>query len=424
MSIKRRTFPPRLLKGIILVVFTFSYCISPISATASAASVIPCDPNDPNRRQKRVFRSDNDILYFDDCEQVCEPGNNNISNIQGSDNAEKIWNFLKSKGFSDEQVAGIMGNLAYESGGDPTFLKATSTVELQRIGGGVGGFGLAQWTDDRRVKITNTAIVEGRNLTDLDFQLDYLYQEVQTRTERDGGSKTEEQGIKELKTVEEVTEYFNYNYERPNSLVANVPKRVEFARGFLAKYGTGDSTVSSGASSSPGSSACSEYDLGAVCGDGGLIGTLKCYAWPDYRSSDVTPTADYQKAIDITRADGRYVGGTIYPGIDCGGFVTILLRDSGFEPGYNYSGRGGNTVYQYEWAQANMQVLGQGNEIDVADLQPGDVANDRSTHTFMWVGPVDGFEPTNIASASLDERAPMAGRENPTEARWTWFRKK
>ena len=179
-----------------------------------------------------------------------------------------------------------------------------------------------------------------------------------------------------------------------------------------------------GGGSGGGSDECGNLANGQ-CGDPGLIGYLKCYAWPDYRGSGYTdPTPDYAKAVEVAQGEGRYVGGINYPGIDCGGFITLLLTDSGHEPGYNYNGRGGNTVSQYKWTQENWETLGQGNEINVADLRPGDVANDENNHTFMWIGPVEGFQPTNIASASLDDRAPMAGQENPTEAKWTWFGKR
>lgn len=363
-----------------------------------------------------MFRAQNDVLYYDD---ECAPGSSGSSSsstpLEGSDNAQKVWNYFKSKGFSDEQTAGIMGNLAWESG-DPTFNKATSSEELS----GGGGFGLGQWTGGRRTDLVNTAKDQDRSVTDLGYQLDYLYNEMKTRTERDGGSKTEEQGMKEQTSVESATEYFMYNFERPGDL--RLKERTDYAKQYLEKYG---GTGSSGGSSSSGDCGEGAGSSNAQCGEGGLIGTLKCYAWPEYKGSGyTTPTEDYKKAVERAQSEGRYVGGNSMPGIDCGAFVTILLNDSGYEPGYNYNGRGGATGQQYKWTSENWKVLGKGNEINIADLKPGDVANDRDNHTFMWVGQVDGFEPTNIASASLEDRAPMAGHENATQARWTWFGKR
>lgn len=606
------------------------------------------------------------------------------STLVGSDNAEMVWNYLKSKGFSDEQTAGIMGNLAWESG-DPSFNNATSSEELS----GGGGFGLAQWTGGRRTAIENAAGgKDSPKLVDLQFQLDYLYQEMQTRTERDGGSKTEEQGIKEITDTREATEYFMYHYERPGDL--RLEERAAFADAYLAKYGTGDSSASAGSGSSGSSSGggnedcvCTPKDSGVTsdatagsdkriqevidtavtesqgkgvdlrvavsgdttaaggaggqlpsasiiklvvaaalsnnkvplasvandltlmirdsnndaanrlidiaggfgsinataaslgvdasigrkmlqspgasdpnrisangsnailtaiknsedgggkisedyadaiisamkaqsvntkwgasgipkeniahktgelngaehdvgyffngnrwlvvsiltnnvsgssepgigivrdtakkiydawintaggplsdpdgcgagangeCGDGGFIGTLKCYAWPNYKGSGFTEAMpDYTAATERAQSEGRYVGGASMPGIDCGGFITTLMVDSGYEPGYNFDGKGGNTVEQFKWTSEKWTILGKGSDINVADLRPGDVANNRNSHTFMWVGPVNGFDPTNIASASLEDRAPMAGTESPTDSDMTWFGKR
>ncbi len=396
-----------LLKRGILVLTAIILCNS------SPSEVFARDP---------IFRTQNHVLWSDDCETAPSSIGSDTAPLVGSDNAQKVWNYFKGTGLSDEQVAGIMGNLAWESG-DPTFNKATDSEELS----GGGGYGLAQWTGGRRTQLNDAASRAGSSVTDLQFQLDYLHQEMKTRTERDGGSTTEMDGIKKTGSVEEATEYFMYNFERPGDL--RLEERTEYAKQYLAKYGGtggGDATTG-GKDSSSGkckSSGGSSVNSSAECGEGGLIGTLKCYAWPKYRGLDITPTEDYKKAIERAQSQGRYVGGTAHPGIDCGGFVSLLLQDSGFEPAYNYSGKGGNTVSQYKWTKENWQTLGQGNQINVADLRPGDVANDENNHTFMFVGPVDGFEPTGIASASWDERAPMAGHENPTESKWTWFRKK
>ena len=71
----------------------------------------------------------------------------------------------------------------------------------------------------------------------------------------------------------------------------------------------------------------------------------------------------------------------------------------------------------------NWQSLGSGNEISPEQLQPGDVAINE-THTFVYVGEVEGSE-SKIASASWDERAPMADTsQQPTDPKFRWYRKK
>lgn len=621
------------------------------------------------------FRALNDQLWYED---ECAPGagsggGTSGGQFEGGDNPEKVWNFLKSKGFSDEQVAGIMGNLAHESG-DPTLSKTDATDGR--------AVGLAQWQDGRLTSLKNAASQQGRDAFDMQFQLEYLYEEMQTRTPRDGGFSTEEQGMKNQTSVEKATEYFMYNYERPG--IPHLDKRIEYAKQYLERFGgtggggtssadcactpqsspiksvansvdttgaderiqkvidaaiadangkgvdlriavsgdakasggaggqlpsasvikllvaaalsnnkvplasvTGDLTtmirdsnndaanrlidkaggfgsinatarslgadasigrkmlqsagavdpnrisaqgsdtilnaikssqgaggkiskdyadaimaamksqtvntkwgtsgipkdkmahktgelngaqhdvgyffdgdkwlavsiLSNGGSAEPGVTIVKEtakkiYDAwlngagssggggdgcGGVtdgeCGEGGFIGTLKCYAWPEY-STRTDQMPDYAAATARAHSDVKlYKGGSGggVAGNDCGFFVTRLLIDSGFEPAYNYNGTGGNTVEQYKWTSENWETLGTGATINAADLRPGDVANDRTNHTFIYVGKVNGFkDQTGIASASLGgpPRAPMEGKESPTDAGMTWFRKK
>jgi len=139
------------------------------------------------------------------------------------------------------------------------------------------------------------------------------------------------------------------------------------------------------------------------------------YAWPEYHQAvfvDRRPA--YAEAVETSIREGRYVGGSVrgVAGIDCGGFVTILMQNSGLSPDYN-SGRGGTSV-QEPWVQNHnwIQLSDASNPIDPSTLQPGDVAF-TDGHTFIFVGEIPGFE-SNIASASYGEdcgRAPMAGTE-------------
>lgn len=142
------------------------------------------------------------------------------------------------------------------------------------------------------------------------------------------------------------------------------------------------------------------------------------YAWPEYHAAPyVERMPAYADAVTKSLSEGRYVGGSVFgvPGIDCGGFVTILVQNSGLEPNYN-DGEGG-TDTQEAWVQAhNWQLLNSaaGTAVDTSILQPGDIAF-SSGHTFIYVGEISGFGSV-IASASYGEssaRAPMAGHEDP-----------
>lgn len=194
-----------------------------------------------------------------------------------------------------------------------------------------------------------------------------------------------------------------------------------------------DQTVKPGptnekAANQGGSNSC--LPAGGVTG---LLQTVSKYAWHTYQFS-INATEDYKSAISQARNEGRYVGGNSYPGIDCGGFVSLAIFDSGFDKNYNYEDKGGYTAIQREWAEANWQTLGAASSIDTSTLQAGDV-NISDGHTFLYVGSdqtsltylgsdfgqFDGW--SGVASASLDERAPCAGTER-LNGDGTWYRKK
>ncbi len=186
-----------------------------------------------------------------------------------------------------------------------------------------------------------------------------------------------------------------------------------------------DASGSGGGSSDSG---CS--DGGAVKGD--LRETVKRYAHADYHAPPYTKRKPaYAQAVSKAQSDKRYVGGSVdgVPGIDCGGFVSLLMQDSGYEVDYNYGGKaakgaGNTTGGQLPWLKENWQKI---NPKSTADLKPGDVAiNDA--HTYVYVGDIDGFN-SKVASASYSSyenggRAPMAGRESPADPSFQWYRKK
>lgn len=153
----------------------------------------------------------------------------------------------------------------------------------------------------------------------------------------------------------------------------------------------------------------------------GLAGKVLEYAWPDYHRRPYTELKPaYAQAVAAAQSEGKYVGGNRHPGVDCGGFVTILMNNSGFEPEYNYGGKGGSTSIQKRWLDENWQSLGA--ITSTADLRPGDVAM-QPGHTFVFVGSITGFN-SELASASLDQRAPMADKYGMSGNGVVWYRKK
>lgn len=129
--------------------------------------------------------------------------------LTGRDNPEKVWNFLKSKGFNDYGAAGLMGNLHAESAIQPTNLQ-NSANNLRKITDAQyvqivdtddrtytceyngktyygreaaiydrHGFGLAQWTYwSRKKALFEYAIKFKTSVADLEMQLNYLVTEL------------------------------------------------------------------------------------------------------------------------------------------------------------------------------------------------------------------------------------------------------
>ncbi len=164
----------------------------------------------------------------------------------------------------------------------------------------------------------------------------------------------------------------------------------------------------------------------------GAVGKALDYAWPTHHNPPYGnhSTAEYKPAyLAAVRAAvkaGKYVGGgttaTPTAGVDCGGFVTRVMQDSGADPKYGNNGnvRGGQEPYLRSHPDKYM-LLGKhhdGHIASTAELKPGDIAiEDSLSHTYMWVGTQPNFQ-TKVASSSYSTsgaswRTPMAGVENP-----------
>lgn len=385
------------------------------------------------------YYSSNDVLFYGEggCKAVSAAAGTG-ENLVGNSNAEKIWNFLvgndgnipKADALTPEQAAGVMGNLRQESG--PNFDPAINE------GNGIG-YGIAQWSFGRRTALEKAAKDQGVAVSDLGFQLSFMYQESKTRKV---SRKVASQGygqaganewatLRQQKTIEDAVVFWHNNFEvSADSPEFVIKQRGGFARDAYDSFSGQAAPEGGGVRVSGTAGKCTDDGQSFTGGD--LAETTLAYAWPQYHDAPYTKKKpEYESAVKKAQSEGRYVGGLQYPGVDCGGFVTTLMVDSGFEPEYNYGGKfskgAGNTVQQRAWAEANWQTLGSGSNINVADLQPGDVAFSPG-HTFAYVGTIAGFD-SKIASASVSFngdgwRSPMAGKESPTSSSVTWFRKK
>lgn len=141
-------------------------------------------------------------------------------------NEEAIWNKLKSFGFNDFAVAGIMGNLKAESNLEPTNLQNTynsslhmsdaeytSAVDSNTYIGFVtdkAGYGLAQWTYwSRKAQLLMFCRKNEKSIGDLDCQLEFLF------TELKNNYSSLYKELKSCKSVEDASDAILMKYERP-----------------------------------------------------------------------------------------------------------------------------------------------------------------------------------------------------------------
>lgn len=381
----------------------------------------------------------------DECQ---DPGVGSIV-LAGNNNVEKILNFYMRKGLNLAQASGIVGNMMQESGLKPNIVQGGRLIEegeSYTMQNGVG-FGLVQWTFTGRQKPLQDHVdkMKVKN-TDLGGQLSFTWVELTgpylstlnnlKRTNdpveaavvvHDGYEKSADSDS-EVRSVRggNATKIYNQYKNAPALAGSEAAENLNNPTGEekVDEHGRAEQTTTppQEESSSGGADGCKTSGFAG----GNFDATLKAYAYPEYKGMTTKPTDAYAAAVKKAKSQGLYVGGTTYPGIDCGGFVTLLVRDSGYESGYNFNGKGGPTSAQEDWMKKNWEPI-KSSDVTPGKLQPGDVAI-NSTHTFIWVASngknPDGFK-APIASASLDERAPMAdNQQSPTQPGYNWYRKK
>lgn len=183
--------------------------------------------------------------------------------FEGDDNKEIIWNYLVGKGLSDEVAAGIMGNMQQESSLDTESTNTTS-----------GAYGLCNWLDGRLEGLQNYAAARGKEASDIEVQLSYLWCEL-TDEEDNGieGSYADNQfmdgafgytmdDLKAADSAHKATLIFGQCIERFGS--GEEGSRFDYAESIYEEMkGTkASSSSSSSSSSSRKSSKKSSYDYG------------------------------------------------------------------------------------------------------------------------------------------------------------------
>ena len=161
--------------------------------------------------------------------------NFSASGKYGEDTIEyKVWTGLRAAGYSEITVAGTMGNIYAESGFDP------SVVEH---GNGIG-FGLIQWSYDRRTAIENYAAEQGKDVNSVELQIEWLLKEcdpndsayawMNSSKSYDGKSWTYDEW-KNATDIESAVRAFMFCFERPAG-TSSLQKRIDAANEYYEEF--------------------------------------------------------------------------------------------------------------------------------------------------------------------------------------------
>ena len=137
-----------------------------------------------------------------------------MADLGCSTNAAIAFDFLVGKGLSLAQAAGVVGNLQFESGLDPTLAVMDTNGKMSR--------GIAMWQPDRWQNLI--AFAGNRNPLSLDVQLAFLWSELPSR------------GLSQLRTTtqaSDATVVFQNQFENPAAAYAHTDRRIALAEAAL-----------------------------------------------------------------------------------------------------------------------------------------------------------------------------------------------
>ena len=147
------------------------------------------------------------------------------NSVVGSNNSEKAFNFFIANGFTPIQSAAIIGNLIQESNMDPG---VTSSFT------GESSFGIAQWNPDagRLQQLEEFAAERNLHISNLGTQLQFFIHDFSAIAPRFYRYNE----FLAMTNINQATDFFCDNYERPNAAAADKPSRRTFARQTLETY--------------------------------------------------------------------------------------------------------------------------------------------------------------------------------------------
>lgn len=172
--------------------------------------------------------------------------------LTGKTTEQQVWNFLKSAGFNDYGVAGLMGNLLAESAlrpnnmedsyqsklgyNDTTYTEAVDKGTYTNFVKDAVGYGLAQWTYwTRKQNLLNYAKSKNKSIGDLEMQLEFLVKEL-----KESFTNSVYNVLKNAKSVLEASNAVLMKFERPANMGASVQAtRAKYGQTYYGRYANG-----------------------------------------------------------------------------------------------------------------------------------------------------------------------------------------
>ncbi len=170
-------------------------------------------------------------------------------------NVPIIWNWIRAKGFTEAQTAGMMGNIYQES---------KFEVDLWDP----PAYGLIQWQDGRYESLKKFAANRNLKIDQIDTQMKFMMAELTSPTGR--FLKTVYEPLKKAPDIKTATSIWLREYEQPNNLDQEEILRIKWANEVMATMG-GTPVVTPPAATS-GSNGCAPV-TGNSC-EGLLLPTI------------------------------------------------------------------------------------------------------------------------------------------------------
>lgn len=371
----------------------------------------------------------NGVYYYDDCSSGSGSSGYGDIVVCGTTIEEKIWTGLTSF-LTKEQAAGVMGNMAHESGASDRDGRAildspsparhegsfiNSDYDFENDPGPSYGIGLIQWSFQRRVdmlnliKTTDESLMTyirqretyGNMLGDafleavgddatsklISIELGFLKHELDTNDAY--------HGLYNQATVYDAAKYFLENVERPQDpyISAHPERATDAARYYdLLKdfHCDGGNDQSGGGSSN---NIINQTAIKLAWSDGGH--TDKNDAKPEYKTA--LEQVGFASSGDPEVSAGR----------SCDVFVATVMRYSEYDTEFRCCGASNVGSYMADHPEKYEVVKPSGDEYQESDLQPGDILWEPG-HVALYVRLDDGTG--RVASASNEERMPDTDR--------------